>query len=278
MANLLDADVDVDYFESQKFCSDDAALYAAIAGAPIVDPAPILRAIRDVPAPLRRSIGPKLIESLMKANEPEAARNVLEWVDATNILIARVLLQVGDYSQAYQRTKAAIDQGDHSIGAYFIFLSAAHELQIETDLALLDAIEVTAFEHRGTEQYDPLIFALSNAYAVSGDVVKAVDLAAGDPNALNSVFEIAVERASNADFLRITLSADGPSLDDAVQEKIDQRLVDLGFGEEQPMVAAPRPAAPTPSNLDGPISLSYARDMLQRAQDSRERISATISQ
>ena len=65
MANLLNADVDVDYFESQKLCSDDAALYAAIAGAPILDLAPILRAIRDVPVPLRRSIGPKLIESLM---------------------------------------------------------------------------------------------------------------------------------------------------------------------------------------------------------------------
>ena len=171
-----------------------------------------------------------------------------------------------------------MDQGDHSIGAYFVFLSAAHELQTEIDLALLEAIEVTAFEHRGTDQYDPLVFALANAYAVSGDVVKAVDLAADDPDALNSVFEIAVDRASNADFLRIALSVDGFSLDESVQAKIDQRLDDLGFGEEQPMVAAPRPAAPTPSNLDGPISLSYARDMLQRAQDSRERISATISQ
>ena len=278
MANLLNVQVDVDYFERQKFCSDDAALYAAIAGAPILDSAPILRAIRDVPRPLRRSIGPKLIESLMRANEVEAARSILEWVDASNILNAHVMLQAGDYLQAHQLAKTVIDQGDLSIGAYLIFLSAAHELQIETDLALLDAIEVTAFEHRGTEQYDPLVSVLSKAYAISGDIVKAVDLAGSDSNVLSSVFEIAVERASNADFLRVALSADVLSLDEAVQKLIDIRLGDLGFGEEQPMVALPQPTAPTPSRLEGTISLSYARDMLERAQVSRERIAATISQ
>lgn len=254
LARLVDGETleTVDLLAEAALCKGRATLWAAVAGLPADAPEPILVALGELPLPLRRHLGPRIIEAFLAAGDTASA-------ESARLVIARAAGPHGapfEVAAARLVSEAQPDRGlqdlsdiaathvpdsDQAVAAYLEVLD--DEGGIATDEMRLRA-ESRAYDLRGSEIGARIEAALvrERIRAEDFDTAAALLRDAGtagslSPETQSSLLEDFVDalaaRAPDAILLvhATAVVSDPPGERDAPPRSTDLagRLLDLGF-------------------------------------------------
>lgn len=248
MARLIDGESDpATPFAGMLDCNGAAALWAALSydrlpAGPGINSDAIVRSFVKLPAHLRLGLGPPLAERLLQRGDEEAARIIRDAIQRSpGSTVADVALLDAKAELHADRPDAAIDHAETSVAEgvqnpdSLITLVEAHFQDLkpvgpEVAEALLSFQREQETGETALEMQRATILAL----ALSDQTAAAFDLAETTGEDLTDLWQIAQSRASDDDFLRKAVLADGqtaPTSKGEVVLSVATRLVDLGFGD-----------------------------------------------
>lgn len=261
MAQIIDGDpVAPELFQKQVSCQSSVALWAmlAIGDSALdgkVDPATVLRAFKALPIGLQLHLGPALSARFLAIGDEESALQSLApassvsepTVDAQ--LAETALLQdLGETEGAVANlARLARTDAGATPETMIAFLRAVEKGEIvahDTDFALADALR---FENAmlpiagdlGEIQTRALITQdqFDRALALIQDL-SAVFEEARSNRLINGFVVAATERMQDADFLEVAFDAKTWPTDEAAQNAMARRLLDLGFLDQASLLIA----------------------------------------
>lgn len=239
----------------QAGCPSAAAFWALMStpdGVAIdaLDTAAVQRAFLDLPAHLRRALGPGTVERLLALGHSDAARAIRDATDRAHrgtgmrsdtplaLAGARIDLAADDPASR-ARGQAALETLD-SAEALTLRLDRMAARADPSDHALLSLAQSVAAERRGTPQGHALLAAVALAAASAGDFDAAFDalrrLARDAPASADdlrdSVYEALAQTEDDARFVSTIFATrpwDDPQLAPPARVALGERLALLGF-------------------------------------------------
>jgi hypothetical protein len=243
LSRLVDGETDPNGpFATMAGCEGRAALWAALAAThlstgPDLATDAALRSFLELPAHLRRSLGPDLAEKFLDRKDMEAVRIIRDALGrqaeppaSVAVLDAKVDLLAGRGEEARQHAETALTEGANSeVGLVALVDAHFRDLQplspeVATGLAAFLSQAETAADRQDLQRALILALALSDQTAAAFELAKAVDQPTGD------LWAVAVARAADDAFLTEAVPAPPASSPRvAAVADIAARLLALGF-------------------------------------------------
>lgn len=246
MALLVDGQTDPQTpFAAMLDCEGPAALWAALAHdrlpfGPGVNRDAILQAFLALPAHLRRHLGPVLAEKFLARDDAEAARVIRDAIERTPdadpatvaLLDASSDLQRGDPESAQTHAGSAVAlDGDRAAG--LVALVEAHVRTLDPlEVEPVEALLALRGETAGTTEGEAVSRAAILALALSGQTAAAFRDPGATGQVLADLWQVAVDRADDDDFLVQAVLSDtaiAPAVSPETGLAIADRLLSLGF-------------------------------------------------
>lgn len=248
LSYVLDGQADPDgTFRGQAACAGPVALWATLDDPQLttgdkIDTGAIRLAFTDLPAHLRRLIGPVLSERLLALGAAEAARAITATLGrapesggpALALMEAGLDLHNGHPAEAEARAQEVLsDPGPNQPEALIALTEAraSRRLPMSPDVAL--ALHAHLNDHAGTRIEPRLQDALILAQAASGNFSAAFEGLAAHPSRREDVWAMAATLAPDDVFLTFAVVAPGggvPDIADETATAIARRLSALGLG------------------------------------------------
>jgi hypothetical protein len=234
-------------FAAMLDCDGPAALWAALAHDHLprkgrLNRDAAVQAFLALPAHLRQHLGPGLAEKFLTQGDAEAARMIRDAINrapnadnvAIAVLDARADLDAGNLDAAQSHAAAAVAlDGDHADS--LIALVEAHFLKLEPmEPEVAEALLALQGETQGTAIGADIDRALVLALGLSGQTEAAFANEGSAGPALADLWRVALDRATDDDFLRqavLSSPAERPETVPEVGFGVAKRLLALGLAD-----------------------------------------------
>lgn len=239
---------------STALCSGQDILWRFIDGSLYLqmsdeDIAKLIRAFLELPATLRRRIGPNLVRQLHDAGHQSAAEDLREAISIGSTLTEHeelsLALEIGSHSPldvelntVLQMLENSSTQTPYRMARY---LAAARAHSLDVPIMAQEAAEALLIENNSSYDSNGLWYELALTYASMNDVSSLIELIDSTPSdetaarssLIQSAFEILLERQLDASTLVLAIrTLEDPSvdrLDQVTRNQISQVLVRLGL-------------------------------------------------
>ena len=271
------------HLEGQISCDTDAALWAALA-TPVfskqdnINRVPILGAFSNLPAHLRKLLGPRLAQKFLEFNDLDTAHSIRNAIARApgetgpefRLLDARLDLERGrERSAEHALEEIIVEDSGIAPKAIIELLEARLEGGGDIDQALLATAESHVFEQRDTRIGADLMRLIAMSFGKSGDFQKArVALQELDTFAQldkqeiektwEDVLESVTDDASEAALLQFVFAAQSEIERQTLSRKTRRKLASRLLKEGWPVMAEKVLAASTSPTTDDRMILAQA--------------------
>ena len=284
------------FLRGQQNCENGASVWAVASGAgdlPI-DFDRFEREFRLLPLPVRDLLFRPVAEQLFDWLEAERVEALsgrvsrdhpdLEWAKG------QIALSRGEPIQAYRNMLNNIRSGSLSLVSAQNLMATAVQYDLAVPPDVFDTVQTIGFLWRGDPDTERLALDLAEVHARNGEFREAFTLLARSkevPIIANSrVTELLVSNATDAEFLRLALTALPDQLTNDARGAVAARLNSMGFEQQalqfdrgfqdEPTVDVPTNDIAALDLTDG-VTLALTSDLLRSSAESRDRIALLLS-